>query len=97
MKDDLKTSLKAEAYKPQDNPTFVPRVLNRLPERRRRSYAWILPLAYALSFIILIIYSAIALNEGGSFAEHRLLLISIAVLIFGLLYTIIRPLLRGLI
>lgn len=94
MKDNLRETIKADAHKPQDNHTFVPRVLNRLP--RREPCRWILPLAYVLSFAILATYAVMLLNGNGHIADNLTLIGSVALVTYGLLYTILRPVLRSL-
>lgn len=93
MKDNIRESIKVNAYKPQDNPTFTPRLLNRLPKRESR-YHWILPVAFVVAFAILICYAAYILI-GESYSSHsRLLLASIALITYGLIGSVLQPLLR---
>lgn len=93
MKDSLRESIKASAYKPHNNPTFTPRVLNRLPKKERR-YRWILPVVYVVAFAILLCYTVYALKGESNPASNRLLLASIALITYGLLASILVPLLR---
>lgn len=95
MNDSLRESIKANAYKPHNNPTFTPRVLNRLPKQERR-IRWILPVVYVVAFAILFCYTVYVMKGKGESnpASNRMILASIALITYGLVASILIPLLR---
>lgn len=94
MKDNLKETIKRNAYRPGENPIFTKKVLNRLPERQK-GIRWILPTAYALSIAMLIAYALMMLKGEGSITRYLMTGVPVALLAYGLLFTMLRPILRS--
>ena len=94
MKDNLKETIKKNAYRPGENPIFTKRVLYRLPERQK-GIRWIIPAAFVMSIAILVAYGLKILN--GECDTHRCMMtvVPVALMAYGVLYSMLRPMLRS--
>ena len=94
MKDNLKETIKRNAYRPGENPIFTKRVLNRLPERQK-GIRWIIPAAFAVSIAILVAYGLKILNGECDTYRCMMTVVPVALMAYGVLYSMLRPMLRS--
>ena len=92
----MRTMIKKEVFGAPENPYFKRKVLNALPQKRRRGADWVVGAAYAVAFVIIACYWLGAFAGGDALPADRVSLAVMSVSTLALVISAVYQPLRRL-